>query len=314
MTAPTTTPLASIWRPGRPVDLHSTLGPLRRGAGDPALRLGHDEAWRVSTTPAGPATLHLRVRGGSTDAAEVQATAWGPGAGWFLDQVPELLGEGDDWSELDVSSHLLLTRTRHRLPGLRIPRTGLVWESLAPAILEQKVLGVDAWLSYRQLIRRFGAIPPGPAPDGMRLFPTPAHWRGVPSWEFHRAGVDPKRAATAMRAARVADALERTLTRGRGGPEVAAVLTAVPGIGPWTAAEVMQKAHGDPDTVSVGDYHLAHFVGSALIGRRVDDDGMLELLEPWRGHRHRVVRLIECSGATNPRFGPRMARIDYRGI
>ena len=62
----------------------------------------------------------------------------------------------------------------------------------------------------------------------------------------------------------------------------------------------------------VGDFHLAAVVGWALIGKPVDDDGMLELLEPWRGHRHRVMRLIESSGFVKPRFGPRAARVSHR--
>ena len=89
-------------------------------------------------------------------------------------------------------------------------------------------------------------------------------------------------------------------------------LRAVPGIGEWTAAEIAQRALGDTDAVSVGDYHLSQFVGWALLGRPVDDDGMVELLEPWRPHRYRVIRLLECSGVGKPRFGPRATVQDHR--
>ena len=147
----------------------------------------------------------------------------------------------------------------------------------------------------------------------MLVPPTVEQWRRIPSWEWHRANVDPGRAATVLRAAKVADGLQRSVQHGRGGPDVSAALRAVTGIGVWTAAEILQRAHGDPDTVSVGDFHLSAVVGWALIGKPVDDDGMLELLEPWRGHRHRVVRLIECSGFRKPRFGPRSPRLNHRG-
>lgn len=304
-----TAPVTSTWRPDFPVDLGHTLSPLRRGQGDPCLRLSDRLAWRVSTTPDGPVTLRIETVGD-----EVVSTAWGPGAEWMTAQVPELLGRGDDWSDLDVRAVPVLHRTLRSLPGLRIPRTARVWESLAPAILEQKVLGIDAWLSYRQLIRKFGAAPPGPAPDGMRLLPTAEQWRAIPSWEFHKAGVDPKRAATAMRAAGSATALERTLTLGRGGAQVLSRLQVIPGIGHWTAAETVQRAHGDPDTISVGDYHLAHVVGTVFTGRRTDDAGMLELLAPWDGQKYRVIRLIELCGISKERFGPRMSRINYRSI
>jgi len=91
-------------------------------------------------------------------------------------------------------------------------------------------------------------------------------------------------------------------------------LRAVPGVGVWTAAEVAQRAWGDPDEVSVGDFHLPALVGWALAGRPVDDDGMLELLSPYAGHRHRAVRLVEMSGVRKPGFGPRMPVGDIRGL
>ena len=85
-------------------------------------------------------------------------------------------------------------------------------------------------------------------------------------------------------------------------------LLAYPGIGPWTAAEVGARALGDPDAVSVGDFHLPNLVAWALAGEpRANDARMLELLEPWRGQRGRVIRLLEASGLAAPRFGPRMA-------
>jgi 3-methyladenine DNA glycosylase/8-oxoguanine DNA glycosylase len=80
----------------------------------------------------------------------------------------------------------------------------------------------------------------------------------------------------------------------------------------WTAAEVTSRAHGNPDAVSVGDYHLAATVGTALTGSPVDDDGMLELLAPWEGQRQRVVRLILASGVRKPRHGPRITIQDHR--
>ncbi len=110
----------------------------------------------------------------------------------------------------------------------------------------------------------------------------------------------------------MASSLERTLDLGRGGPDVHARLRTVSGVGIWTAAETSQRAHGDADEVSVGDYHLHDIVGWALVGEPVDDDGMLELLEPWRGHRQRVVRIILASGFRKPRFGPKMTIQDHR--
>jgi 3-methyladenine DNA glycosylase/8-oxoguanine DNA glycosylase len=90
--------------------------------------------------------------------------------------------------------------------------------------------------------------------------------------------------------------------------EAYARLLAVPGIGPWTAAEVGVRALGDIDAVSIGDFHLPHLVAWALAGEpRATDARMLELLEPYRGRRALVVRLLELSGVRAPRYGPRLA-------
>jgi len=91
-------------------------------------------------------------------------------------------------------------------------------------------------------------------------------------------------------------------------PEAQARLRAIPGVGAWTAAEVAARAWGDPDAVSVGDYHLPSLVAWALAGEpRGTDDRMLELLAPFAGQRGRVIRLLEVSGLTAPRRGPRYA-------
>lgn len=302
-------PVTTVYRPAVPVHLGLTLRTLMRGGGDPTMLLDASGFWKGFRTPLGAATLHLAQRSDG-----VAAAAWGPGAEWLIERVPELLGHGDDWSELDLSTHAPLADVLRRVSGLRLTRAGLVFEMLAPSILEQKVTSTEAWRGYRQLVRRFGEAAPGPTPVPLWVAPSVAEWRRIPSWEWHQAGVDPRRSRAVLTAALVAPALERTLALGRGGPVVEARLTSVPGIGAWTASEVMMRAHGDPDAVSVGDYHLAAYIGFALTGRMgVDDDGMLELLEPWRGHRQRIIRLIEHSGVRKPRRGARMTIQDHRG-
>jgi 3-methyladenine DNA glycosylase/8-oxoguanine DNA glycosylase len=300
-------PLRSSYRPAQPVDIRLTLGSLGRGPRDPTTVWNADGLWRAIRTPCGIATVLISQR-----PEGVVAWAWGPGAEWAIDGVPQLLGADDDWSTLDVSGHPLIRDSFRRNPGLRLTRTRLVFEAIAPAIIEQKITSLEAYRSWAHLIRKFGETPPGPAPAGMKVMPSPEQWRHIPSWEWHRAGVDPRRSRTVLLAAQVAAGLERTLERGLSGADVAARLRTVPGVGQWTAAETAQRSHGDPDAVSVGDYHLAHYVGSALTGSRVDDDGMLELLQPWAGQRQRIIRLILASGHRAPRYGPRMTIQDHR--
>jgi 3-methyladenine DNA glycosylase/8-oxoguanine DNA glycosylase len=193
------------------------------------------------------------------------------------------------------------THARH----LRIGRTARVLEALIPAVLEQRVQGIDAFRSWRLLVTRFGTPAPGPAPEGMRVPPSAQQWRAVPSWEFHRANVDPGRMRTLVGCAVRAESLERLVSRAPA--DARAALTSLPGVGVWTAAEVAQRALGDADALSVGDYHLSTMIGWTLLGHPIDDAAMVELLEPMRPHRFRVVRLLEVSGlAYSPRHGARL--------
>jgi len=293
-----------VWRPAWAVPVHVNLSSLSRGGGDPSYR--HDPVagtvWRAVPSPAGPVTLRLQPRPAS---GEVVATAWGPGSSWALDSVPAMLGADDDVAGFEPR-HDVVAQAWRRTPGWRVGRTGLVIEALAPAAVEQLVTGQEAFASWRRLVCRFGTTAPGPgAALGMVVPPTAKVWAALPSWEWLRAGVDGKRSAAVVRACRVAGRLEETV----GLPPVEAErrLRAVPGVGVWTAAEVRQRAHGDADAVSFGDYHVAKDIGWALTGSPVDDDGMAELLEPYRGHRYRVQRLLELAGVHRPRRGPRMA-------
>jgi 3-methyladenine DNA glycosylase/8-oxoguanine DNA glycosylase len=232
---------------------------------------------------------------------EVVARAWGSGAAWALDQVPSMLGAEDDPSGFQPPGALVPAWRHHR--HWRLGRTGLIWESLAPTVLEQKVTGQEAFTAFRRLVRRYGE--PAPGALGLLLQPTPAQVRAIPSWEWLRLPVDGGRSRPLLALARVADALERA--GGEGPGRFDAAVRTIPGVGVWTSAEVRARALGDADAVSFGDYHLAKNVGWALTGAAVDDEELAVLLEPYRPHRHRMQRLVEAAGLGRPRRGPRMA-------
>lgn len=291
-----------VWRPAWPCPVGQVWSPWRRGVGDPTYRVVAGRHWRGLLTPSGPATLVV-----APDAAgEVAAEAWGPGAGWALDALPALLGADDDPTGF-APRHRALAEAWRRTPHWRVGRGGVVWQALVPAIIEQKVTGQEAFAGFRRLVRGHGTPAPGPGAASVDLWipPTPDAVRGIPSWGWLQLGIDPARSRTLVHAARVADSLERTLTLGHADAD--ARLRSLPGLGVWTSAEVRSRAHGDPDAVSFGDYHVARTIGWALVGEELDDDGLAALLEPYRGHRYRVQRLLELAGHSHPRRGPRLA-------
>ena len=294
---------ARIVRTLRPVDLGLTLGLLCHGGRrDPCVRVARDEVWRATDTVDGPATLHLR----SVGEREVAARAWGPGAACAIDSVPDLIGADDDPPSL-AGVHPLLDELEHTIPGLRVGRTGAVMETLVPTVLEQKVIGLEAKRSHVAMVRAAGRQAPSAGLSAPALFlpPEPDWLVRVPSWTFHRWGVERKRARTIQIAASYA---HRFCSIDSG---VQRRLAALPGVGPWTVNTVASIALGDPDAVPVGDYWLKHIVSNALTGEpRGTDERMLELLEPWRGQRGRVCRLLRHGGPSLPRYGPRLALRD----
>ncbi|WP_285106286.1 DNA-3-methyladenine glycosylase 2 family protein [Promicromonospora sp. MEB111] len=304
----------------RRLDVGLTLGPLAHGPGDPTFHRAADgSVWRTSLLRTGPVTQRFVPAGPH----EVVVHLWGDGAREAAEALPVLLGEDDDAAGFAPPPQV---RAAHRrAAGMRMLRSGRVLESLVPAVLEQRVQTVTAHRAWRWLLLRYGTPAPGPAPDGLgggqrgvqrgglRVVPDAQVWARVPVWDWHRAGVDPGRARTVARCALVAPRLEEAATMAPA--EARARLEKVQGVGVWTSAEVAQRAFGDADAVSVGDFHLPAAVGWALAGERTDDAGMLRLLAPYAPHRHRVVRLLSLSGHPRaPRRGPKLPIADHRAF
>ena len=279
-----------------PIRLGQTLGPMRHGAGDRTILLSASDAWLAMRTRSGTGTLHIRA-----DRDSVHAEAWGDAAPELLEAVPDLIGDADQPERL-VARHPVVRDLQRRFGGLRLPRTRAVLRALVPSVFEQKVTGTEAFRAYAALLRKHGEPAPGPAP--LLLPPAAETLAGLPYHDFHPLGIERRRADVVRHAAARAAWLEAASD----GDEATRRLRSLSGIGVWTAAEVVRVAFGDPDAVSVGDYHLPSVVAWALAGEaRADDARMLELLEPYRGQRGRVQRLLEVGRIMPPRRGPRMA-------
>jgi 3-methyladenine DNA glycosylase/8-oxoguanine DNA glycosylase len=329
-------PLERRFVPAWPVDLRLTLAIHRRGPADPTMRFSRDgSTWRASRTPEGPATLRLLPDGDA-----IRAQAWGPGAVWAIEQAPALVGAGDDPGDfadrVAASGHPLLHTLLARYHAIRLGRTERVLEALVPAIIEQKVTGDEARSAFVALVRRHGEPAPGPwvptggrepagehAPAGTRVptggrapmfvQPAPETLAALPGYAYHPLGLERRRADAIRFAAARANRVEECATMPL--PDAYARLRALPLVGPWTAAEVGLRALGDPDAVSLGDFHLGPAICWALAHEeRGTDERMLELLAPFAGHRARVIRLVEAAGIHAPRRGPRMAPRSIAGI
>ena len=283
---------------------------MRHGHHDPTIRFdGQAEVIRATLTPEGPTTERLHRVGD-----EVEVEAWGPGAAWALEHAPDLVGDRDDPGAL-VPVHPVLRDLERRRPGLLLGRSEAAFEALVPAVLEQKITGSEAGRVWRRMVAAFGEPAPGP-PEivrGLRLPPAPGRLSRLAYFDLHPMGLERRRAEVIIRAAGRAGSIEGLGARP---PEEArTALETLPGVGPWTAAEVARSAWGDADAISVGDFHMPNLVAFALAGEpRADDARMLELLEPYRGQRGRVQRLLEVSGVRPPRYGPRLPARSIGGL
>lgn len=283
---------------GRPLDLRRTLRPLHG-------QFSADGWWLAARTPEGPGSLRVR-----RTREDLIGEAWGDGANWLLERLGAVCGLEDDPARF-VTDHPKLSDLHRRHPGDRFGRTDLVFRALLTAICGQKVTGQEATKAMRGLRRAFSGPAPGPN-ESLLLPPDPERMAAAPYHVYHRLHLEKRRADLLREVARRAAWIDSL--RHDESAEAERVLSSFPGIARWTTAKTLEVSHGDPDQVAVGDFHFKHIVVHHLTGRdRGTDEEMLELLEPFRPHRGRVIRLLHTLGH-EPKFGPRMAPRDITRI
>ncbi len=280
------------------VDLPGTCRPMADGASDPTWHFGPNRVVRAMSSPDGPVTVELTLTGEG-----VRARTWGPGSGWLSARVHLMVGPE---VPADFAAHLhpLVERLQRVHAGMRFGASLRLADVVVPTVLGQRVTSREARRSWWALVNWLGA--PAPGPWSLRLPPEPAAVARLSDAQWHRLGVERQRADAIRRLHGVLGSLQ--VAADEGSAELQARLCAVPGIGPWTATGLAANVAGDADAVLLGDLHVPHNVCFALAGEpRGSDERMLELLEPWRGQRARVVRLLARSGRRAPRRGPRYA-------
>lgn len=286
------------------IDLPGSLRPLAIVPGDPTVRLGDDRFERATWTPHGPASIRLDWSNGSS----VDASTWGPGGGWLLDRVDGLVGLADDVSGFDPE-HKPLRDVWRRHRNRRLVRSGTLWHDLLWTIVQQRVTRVDAADQWQRLMNALGS--PAPGPVDLMVPPEPGALGSRHYTELHRFGIERKRAEYLRGAARLGERLAASVDE----PFQSArpKLESAPGIGPWTVSTLAAFTWGEADAVIVGDDGIPSMVTWLLAGEATGDDRrMLELLEPYRPHRGRVIQLVFAAGVRPPRRHHRYARNQIR--
>jgi 3-methyladenine DNA glycosylase/8-oxoguanine DNA glycosylase len=276
------------------LDLRRTLRPLLG-------RFSGDGWWLTARTPDGPGSLRV-----SRSRTHIIGDSWGPGGSWMLERLAAITGLNDDPGHF-APDDPLISGLHRRNPGLRFGATRLVFDALVVAVCGQKVTGREAGRAIRGLYQRFSEAAPGPN-EMLRLPPDPLRMAAAPYHRYHEIHLE-KRRADILR--NLASHEEQINALSSESPDTAAaLLSGFEGVGEWSVAGTLAVSHGDPDQVPVGDFHIKHLVVHHLTGRdRGTDEEMLELLEPFRPHRGRVIRLLHTLGHA-PKFGPRSTARD----
>jgi 3-methyladenine DNA glycosylase/8-oxoguanine DNA glycosylase len=227
------------------------------------------------------------------------------------------VGLRDDLEGFDPTIHPRIAELARRHPGIRLASAGVIWQELLLVLLGQRVTTEEAVRSWARMVYAWGE--PAPGPLELRLPPAPSAVASATYVDLHRFNVERRRADAILLAARRANRLEEAATMTAADARVR--LSALPGLGPWTATSVITSSHGDPDTIVLRDYGLPTLVNHAFTGdaRRLPadeggDEIMCRHLAPWTGHRQRIVRLLYTAGVSAPRRGPRARNPDIRRL
>ena len=300
--------------------LRRTLSAYQVGRYDPTTRLSAGRFVHATLTPEGPGTLLLTWCNDPAPPAEcqLQADAWGPGAGWLLAQAAGMTGLDDPPFDAGLSfpdAPAVVLRALRATRTTRLGASNNLYHLLLPTVIAQRITGGEAIRQWGRLCQRLGEPAPGPAEvvGDLRLPPAASALVGRPAWWFHPLGIETKRARTLTQVARHASKYWDWCQAGSA--NVAHKLGLLSGVGPWTVGSVLGPALGDPDAVPVGDFHFPNIVAWNLAGEaRGDDDRMLELLAPYAGQRGRVLHALTHAGQRAPAFGPRVRLLPIRHL
>lgn len=278
-------------------NLKRTLGLLSLGGNDPTIRLRSHSADLCFLTPEGDVTVSAQHVGES-----LNVQLHGDGSRWIQPHLPDCFALHDDTSTFQPDGRL--RKLAADFPGIHLPRLPVVFHRLLQIVLQQLVRWEDAAATWRSMTRQFGN--PAPGQRNLTMGPAPATLTKVGYYDLVACGALPRQARVILRLAADFNRIQRSADHSV--ERLTACLRSTRGIGPWTIQYLLGSALGDPDAVLTGDYALPHAVSWFFQRQpRGTDEVMLQLLEPYRGHRFRVQKLLMLSGISAPRRGPGIA-------
>jgi AraC family transcriptional regulator of adaptative response / DNA-3-methyladenine glycosylase II len=255
------------------------------------LRLPHGPAVLSLAPGTGPggAVDHLAARLRLTDVRDLASA---------VSRLRRLADLDADPAAVDaqLAADPALAASVARVPGIRLPGTVEPTEIVLRALLGQQVTVAAARTAAARLTEHLGEplpVGPGggvagdcPAAGLTRLFPTPAviAERGA---EVLRGPARRTAAILGVAAAMADDSLR--VHPGRDPEQLRAELTALPGVGPWTAGYILMRVLGATDELLVSDVALtkgAATLGLADAGRPGQDELSRRgrRWRPWRSY------------------------------
>jgi 3-methyladenine DNA glycosylase/8-oxoguanine DNA glycosylase len=277
-----------------PFDLVRSFALGRFGLYDPTATLSQNRLKKAFSCVDGTCVVEVTAETGG-----VHVRAEGAGEAEVVADLVDALG-ADDGSKVFTPDHPLLAKLHRAHAGLRLVRVPWRFDVACCAVLQQRVTVREAWQEWTRIAKKYGTRPKNDGSHDLFAFPGAHEIARMDSWRFEELGVDPKRTRAMIGLAR--DVVRRGTFGWTDRARVRKHMRAVRGIGVWTTEMTLGFGYGDPDALPLADLHLPHLVTWALARERPGtDERMEQLLEPYRGHRFRAVRLLLDAGIVVPR-------------
>jgi len=282
-----------------PYRLDLTANVLRRLSSNVVDRFSADGAYSRAldgfSTP-----VVVTVRQSAADALEVELDAPPGESERALALVSRMLGVDRDMRRFDRRAAKIpwLRALAKRMRGVKPPRYPTLWEACVNAVVFQQISLFAAAAILQRVIEALG-IAVVHAGDRLYAFPTPQAMLGASDETLARTGLSVGKYTTLKRVADaiVSGTLDEAMLEERPSPDSAALLTAIKGIGPWTAAVILLRGLGRLDAFPMNDSGIARGL-TRLNAGAVDLDAALEILGDQRGmlYYHVLLSWLDSRG------------------